>query len=50
MFVFRKRILLKTSENSALMSFFQTSNNLKLEGAFGDLQEALANGVYFNLR
>jgi hypothetical protein len=32
------------------MSFFQTSNNLKLEGAFGDLQEALANGVYFNLR
>jgi len=34
-------ILLKTSENSALMSFFQTSKSLKLEDEFGDLQEAL---------
>jgi hypothetical protein len=40
-FVVRKIILPKTSENSALMSFFQTSKNLKLEGGFGDLQEAL---------
>jgi hypothetical protein len=41
-FVFcRKEILPKTSGNSALTSFFQTSKNLKLEGGFGDLQEAL---------
>jgi len=43
-FVFcRKEILPKTSGNSALTSFFQTSKNLKLEGGFGDLQEALVN-------
>jgi hypothetical protein len=35
-----KEILPKTSGNSALTSFFQTSKNLKLEGGFGDLQEA----------
>ena len=34
-------ILPKTSENSALTGFFQTSKNLKLVGEFGDLQEAL---------
>jgi hypothetical protein len=28
------------------MSFFQTSNNLKLEGAFGDLQEALVKKIF----
>jgi hypothetical protein len=41
LFVFRKRILLKTSKNSPLMSFFQTSKKLKLESGFGNLQEAL---------
>jgi hypothetical protein len=41
-FVFcRKEILPKTSGNSALTGFFQTSKNLKLVGEFGDLQEAL---------
>jgi hypothetical protein len=41
-FVFcRKEILPKTSGNSALTSFFQTSKNLKLEGGFGNLQDAL---------
>jgi len=39
-FVYRKMILLKTLENSVLMSFFQTSKSLKLEDEFGDLQEA----------
>ena len=39
-FVYRKMILLKILENSALMSFFQTSKSLKLEDEFGDLQEA----------
>jgi hypothetical protein len=36
-----KEILPKTSGNSALTGFFQTSKNLKLVGEFGDLQEAL---------